>query len=580
MDYSRPGCFINLPQIARLYTRPGGPISPLPSADRKTSTCEQCVIEAEEASIHLPLARGVTEANQAEVKGAHFTVNSPYLYKPWWCTGQTTRLPSKRGGTDSQRVSLPGFSRVGIVPDGPSGRRVFSGVSRFWRHSILTALYLHRLLRPIKMPLFRNASCQSVVSVLEHTSARPTKYRLVIDISPYRTDIVKRREKIEVRHAGSFWSRASNHSLDDVTRRWKKPLSVLPFSPTPHFSVNVCVFFSLARRVGDVTKMVSAACGPVAARERKREREREWKAACVPWPRDATRTAVSSSSFQCKLRTNTGPAWQKNISGKMSALLECFFFFCACATILTASTAGAVAIREYSGLFLELWRLRSPLSRIHGVPLSVLSYETKHVSQFRTQLRTKVQYSEFFNVGHKLTWDTAAWDSAMTSEGHVHQSARHCPKTHAVSGHVNYLLNGVFRLLASHLGEPDSIPGGFTPQIFACGDRAGRCRWSAGFLGGLPFPQPLHYGAAPYSFQSPSSALKTSMLRVKSLHFPYTIEKKTEDRRTNKSLHHFIAIVFAGAELDVRRRPIMSHTCSMELRSGDLTDQGSMPNPV
>ncbi|KAJ8888187.1 hypothetical protein PR048_007674 [Dryococelus australis] len=31
------------------------------------------------------------------------------------------------------------------------------------------------------------------------------------------------------------------------------------------------------------------------------------------------------------------------------------------------------------------------------------------------------------------------------------------------------------------------------------GNRAGRCRWSAGFLGDLPFPPPLHFGAQPYS---------------------------------------------------------------------------------
>ncbi|KAJ8870633.1 hypothetical protein PR048_029656 [Dryococelus australis] len=43
---------------------------------------------------------------------------------------------------------------------------------------------------------------------------------------------------------------------------------------------------------------------------------------------------------------------------------------------------------------------------------------------------------------------------------------------------------------------------------------AGRCRWSAGFLGVLPFPPPLHSGAAPYSLQSSSSALKTSLLRT------------------------------------------------------------------
>ncbi|KAJ8885935.1 hypothetical protein PR048_012141 [Dryococelus australis] len=51
-------------------------------------------------------------------------------------------------------------------------------------------------------------------------------------------------------------------------------------------------------------------------------------------------------------------------------------------------------------------------------------------------------------------------------------------------------------------------------RIFACGNRAGRCHWLAGFLGDLPPPPPLHSGAAPYSPQSPSSALKTSMLRA------------------------------------------------------------------
>ncbi|KAJ8872808.1 hypothetical protein PR048_026424 [Dryococelus australis] len=36
-------------------------------------------------------------------------------------------------------------------------------------------------------------------------------------------------------------------------------------------------------------------------------------------------------------------------------------------------------------------------------------------------------------------------------------------------------------------------------QIFASVNRTGRCRWSAGFLGGLPLPPPFHSGAAPYS---------------------------------------------------------------------------------
>ncbi|KAJ8895296.1 hypothetical protein PR048_000621 [Dryococelus australis] len=49
---------------------------------------------------------------------------------------------------------------------------------------------------------------------------------------------------------------------------------------------------------------------------------------------------------------------------------------------------------------------------------------------------------------------------------------------------------------------------------FACGNRAGRCRWTARFLGDLPSPPPFHSGAAPYSPQSPSSALKMLLTRL------------------------------------------------------------------
>ncbi|KAJ8882938.1 hypothetical protein PR048_014777 [Dryococelus australis] len=58
---------------------------------------------------------------------------------------------------------------------------------------------------------------------------------------------------------------------------------------------------------------------------------------------------------------------------------------------------------------------------------------------------------------------------------------------------------------------------GLNPQpghsrAYACGNSAGRCRWLACFLRNPPFPLPLHSGAASYSPQSLSSALKTSLL--------------------------------------------------------------------
>ncbi|KAJ8873372.1 hypothetical protein PR048_027008 [Dryococelus australis] len=96
-----------------------------------------------------------------------------------------------------------------------------------------------------------------------------------------------------------------------------------------------------------------------------------------------------------------------------------------------------------------------------------------------------------------------------------------------------------------------------SPRIFAFGNRAGRSRWSAAFLGDLPFPLPFLSGAAPYSPQSPSAALKTSTLKAPLrvqpllfLHFPalgkpatHKAEKNCTNRRKPRFFRfpgHFI----------------------------------------
>ncbi|KAJ8897770.1 hypothetical protein PR048_003120 [Dryococelus australis] len=57
----------------------------------------------------------------------------------------------------------------------------------------------------------------------------------------------------------------------------------------------------------------------------------------------------------------------------------------------------------------------------------------------------------------------------------------------------------VVRQLAFHIYEPGAITGRVIPGYSLRGNRAGRCHWSTGFLGDLPFYSPLHYGTAPYS---------------------------------------------------------------------------------
>ncbi|KAJ8891812.1 hypothetical protein PR048_004366 [Dryococelus australis] len=62
------------------------------------------------------------------------------------------------------------------------------------------------------------------------------------------------------------------------------------------------------------------------------------------------------------------------------------------------------------------------------------------------------------------------------------------------------------------------------PLSCSCGNRAGRCRWPAGFLGDLPFSPPYNSGASSYSPQSPTSALKTSMLTAVQIYsLPYLL---------------------------------------------------------
>ncbi|KAJ8870573.1 hypothetical protein PR048_029596 [Dryococelus australis] len=68
--------------------------------------------------------------------------------------------------------------------------------------------------------------------------------------------------------------------------------------------------------------------------------------------------------------------------------------------------------------------------------------------------------------------------------------------------------------LASHQGKPGSIPCPVT-RFFACGNRARRCRWLAGFLGDLPFPPPIHSDLP----QSPLSALKDLAVKSRPNHF-------------------------------------------------------------
>ncbi|KAJ8894462.1 hypothetical protein PR048_007116 [Dryococelus australis] len=86
--------------------------------------------------------------------------------------------------------------------------------------------------------------------------------------------------------------------------------------------------------------------------------------------------------------------------------------------------------------------------------------------------------------------------------------------------------------LASHQSEPGSVPGrvtGFSLVGLVPDDAVGR----RVFSGISRFPHPLILGTAPYSLQSPSPALKTSLIRaaqLSSLHIKYDVGAEVNDR--------------------------------------------------
>ncbi|KAJ8874850.1 hypothetical protein PR048_022739 [Dryococelus australis] len=77
------------------------------------------------------------------------------------------------------------------------------------------------------------------------------------------------------------------------------------------------------------------------------------------------------------------------------------------------------------------------------------------------------------------------------------------------------------------------------PGIFAGRNRAGICRWSAGFLGGLPFPCSSTPALLHTNLASPSAALKTSMLSAFSVYVITLSTRRFKPKPTTLGMFHF-----------------------------------------
>ncbi|KAJ8879652.1 hypothetical protein PR048_020260 [Dryococelus australis] len=109
-------------------------------------------------------------------------------------------------------------------------------------------------------------------------------------------------------------------------------------------------------------------------------------------------------------------------------------------------------------------------------------------------------------------------------------TSKHCRGHDDICSHEPWWLSGLpVRLPPRRTGFN---PWPYHSRVFESRDRAGRCRWSAGFLGDLSFSLPFNSDATPNSCQSPSSALKTSLLRAAQI---YPLTSLNPGSRSQKS---------------------------------------------
>ncbi|KAJ8896292.1 hypothetical protein PR048_001636 [Dryococelus australis] len=133
----------------------------------------------------------------------------------------------------------------------------------------------------------------------------------------------------------------------------------------------------------------------------------------------------------------------------------------------------------------------------------------------RTQRGKQPRSERFCRVWHRLFTVTVLWISRESS-GHVSDSWAQVINMGSSLEHCPAILNKLELCFPPWLPAPwcssrttrlpprrtefDSRRG--CVRIFACGNRAGRCRCSMNFLGDPLFPPPLHSGIVPYSPRS------------------------------------------------------------------------------
>ncbi|KAJ8889076.1 hypothetical protein PR048_008570 [Dryococelus australis] len=117
-------------------------------------------------------------------------------------------------------------------------------------------------------------------------------------------------------------------------------------------------------------------------------------------------------------------------------------------------------------------------------------------------------------------------------------------------------------------------------RIFACGNRAGRCRWSASLLGDLQFPPPPHSGAAPYlnrphrlstpRYNTSGNSARRNKDRVNDRNHVLERERRSITPHCNLRVRRSLAEAWRGDRTLCSTPPVTAPT-------GAMSEPGSIP---
>ncbi|KAJ8872508.1 hypothetical protein PR048_026114 [Dryococelus australis] len=449
-----------------------------------------------------------------------------------------TELASHHDKTSSTSSWVtPGFSQVGIVLDDAASRRVFSGISRFPCYFISALLHTH-LVSPssaLYISLLRAVQISSLAHSLKSLKNRPDQRhrpaRFPHAINPGATPpkikpgshrweanritttppwpLMESRDQ-----ARSPRLRCSTLVSLSLARRGISPKTPTAFNPPrscegeirregfAHTSLAACVIGSCRRRrennLDDKKKRSGTRSRePMRAMDMSMEQRRNERTGETEDPREnpPTNGIVRHDSYMRKFGV-TRPGIEPTAFVFMQPSLR--YNKTDVGPFRFRAEKDAVLLKEIddvkenaSG---EETKLNTDCEEAQGQNLDVFGYA------FLECVATPL-------VELPLTWQEFGECLEVLS----------LKKRHSITT-LNWPpcspdLSPIERLWDNLKREANRVQSpAVSLRIFASGNRAGRCRWSAGFLGDIPFPPPFHFGAAPFSPRfTPSSALKTSV---------------------------------------------------------------------